>query len=292
MARLDEDDIALGKERGKHAEEGASMLGSDFREAWAGGAGGIAEGGDLGGSADRDEGVDAEGGDDAADGLVGSDRCRTEFLHLAEDGDRAAALGDRDQGLQGGAGGFGVGVEGVVDDRDAVGAFEDLQAGGGDRGCGGQGFGDGGGRHTEGVGGGGDREGVVDLVGAEELEGDGGVAVGGVEVEGGADGGQFDIGGADGSLLARAVVRDGGLGAVGHRRDQVVVGVEDNGKTDRRHVKRKTRADTTKAVRALEKERDAGRIRKAGRTWTVESWLTHWVENIAALHVSENTIDG
>jgi hypothetical protein len=24
----------------------------------------------------------------------------------------------------------------------------------------------------------------------------------------------------------------------------------------------------------------------------VESWLVHWVENIAALHVSENTIDG
>ncbi|WP_254407212.1 site-specific integrase [Streptomyces sp. GMY02] len=55
---------------------------------------------------------------------------------------------------------------------------------------------------------------------------------------------------------------------------------------------RKTRADATKAVRELERKRDSGSVPKAGQTWTVESWLTHWVENIAALHVSENTIDG
>jgi integrase len=46
----------------------------------------------------------------------------------------------------------------------------------------------------------------------------------------------------------------------------VTVGVTDNGKPDCRHVKRKTRADTTKAVRALEQERDAGRVRKIGQT--------------------------
>ncbi|MEU6759501.1 site-specific integrase [Streptomyces sp. NPDC046685] len=28
------------------------------------------------------------------------------------------------------------------------------------------------------------------------------------------------------------------------------------------------------------------------QSWTLETWLTHWVENIAAAHVSENTIDG
>jgi integrase len=82
------------------------------------------------------------------------------------------------------------------------------------------------------------------------------------------------------------------LGKDGRWHGYVTVGVKDNGKADRRHVKRKTRSETTKAVRALEKERDAGRVRKAGQTWTVESWLTHWVENIAALHVSENTLDG
>jgi integrase len=82
------------------------------------------------------------------------------------------------------------------------------------------------------------------------------------------------------------------LGKDGYWHGYVTVGVKDNGKPDRRHVMRKTRTDTTKAVRELEKQRDAGGVRKAGQTWTVESWLVHWVENIAALHVSENTIDG
>ncbi|MEU1624174.1 site-specific integrase [Streptomyces sp. NPDC020096] len=82
------------------------------------------------------------------------------------------------------------------------------------------------------------------------------------------------------------------LGNDGKWHGYVTVGVKDDGKPDRRHVKRKTRADATKAVRELEKQRDSGNVRKAGQTWTLEAWLTHWVENIAALHVSENTIDG
>lgn len=82
------------------------------------------------------------------------------------------------------------------------------------------------------------------------------------------------------------------LGKDGKWHGYVTVGVKDDGRPDRRHVKRKTRAETTKAVRELEKARDSGGVRKAGQTWTVESWLVHWVENIAALHVSENTIDG
>nr|WP_237551075.1 site-specific integrase [Streptomyces sp. SID5614] len=42
----------------------------------------------------------------------------------------------------------------------------------------------------------------------------------------------------------------------------------------------------------MERQRDTGAVRKAGQWWTVKTWLTHWVENIAAAHVSENTIDG
>jgi integrase len=72
----------------------------------------------------------------------------------------------------------------------------------------------------------------------------------------------------------------------------VTVGVKDNGRPDRRHVTRKTRPEITKAVRDLEAKRDKGKVPKAGQRWTVESWLTHWVENIAALTVGENTIDG
>ena len=73
---------------------------------------------------------------------------------------------------------------------------------------------------------------------------------------------------------------------------RVTVGVKDDGTPDRRHVSRKTRAEVTKIVPELERLRDSGTVRKAGQRWTVETWLTHWVENIAAPSVSENTIDG
>lgn len=66
---------------------------------------------------------------------------------------------------------------------------------------------------------------------------------------------------------------------------RVTVGVRDNGKPDRRHVKRKTEAEVSRAVQKLEQERSTGKVRKPGGAWTVEQWLTHWVENIAALTV-------
>jgi hypothetical protein len=61
-----------------------------------------------------------------------------------------------------------------------------------------------------------------------------------------------------------------------HRR--VTIGVKDNGKPDRRHIKRVTEAEVIRAVRELERQRHAGRVQKPGRAWTVEKWLTHWVE--------------
>jgi integrase len=73
---------------------------------------------------------------------------------------------------------------------------------------------------------------------------------------------------------------------------RVTVGVKDDGTPDRRHVSRKTRAEVTKLVRELEKQRDAGTVRKPGRAWTVKAWLTHWIENIAPIGVTENTIAG
>ncbi|MGQ4368047.1 tyrosine-type recombinase/integrase [Streptomyces violaceoruber] len=82
------------------------------------------------------------------------------------------------------------------------------------------------------------------------------------------------------------------LGKDGRWHGYVTVGVKDDGSPDRRHVGRKTRTAVTKAVRDLEKQRDSTGVRKAGQTWTVETWLTHWVENIAAPNVGENTIDG
>lgn len=82
------------------------------------------------------------------------------------------------------------------------------------------------------------------------------------------------------------------FGKDGRWHGYVTVGVKDDGSPDRRHVSRKTRPEVTRRVRELEKQRDSTGVPKAGHTWTVAMWLTHWVENIAALSVGENTIDG
>ncbi|MFD3615946.1 tyrosine-type recombinase/integrase [Streptomyces sp. NPDC058676] len=81
-------------------------------------------------------------------------------------------------------------------------------------------------------------------------------------------------------------------GSDGKWHGRVTVGIRDDGKPDRRHVERKTRAEVTAAVRELEKQREGGAVRKAGNAWTVETWLTHWVETIAPLAVNENTMVG
>src|SRR3954471_10582091 len=73
---------------------------------------------------------------------------------------------------------------------------------------------------------------------------------------------------------------------------RVTVGIKDDGKPDRRHVERKTEAEVIKAVRELERQRDAGRVRKAGQRYTVAQWLTHWLDNIAKPSVRENTYSG
>jgi integrase len=82
------------------------------------------------------------------------------------------------------------------------------------------------------------------------------------------------------------------LGADGKWHGRVTMGVKDDGNPDRRHVKRATEKEVIDAVRELERQRDSGRVRKAGRVWTVEKWLTHWVENIAAPTVRPTTMVG
>ncbi|MFJ9666619.1 tyrosine-type recombinase/integrase [Streptomyces sp. NPDC101219] len=82
------------------------------------------------------------------------------------------------------------------------------------------------------------------------------------------------------------------LGKDGKWHGRVTVGIRDDGKPDRRHVERKTRAEVAEAVRELERQRDARTVRKPGKPWTVKAWLTHWIENIAPLGVNENTMVG
>jgi integrase len=74
---------------------------------------------------------------------------------------------------------------------------------------------------------------------------------------------------------------------------RVTVGVRDDGRPDRRHVRGKTKAEVTAKVRKLEKLRDESRMPKAGQRWTVAKWLTYWIENIAVPpNVSENAHSG
>lgn len=83
------------------------------------------------------------------------------------------------------------------------------------------------------------------------------------------------------------------LGSDGYWHGRVTVGIRDDGKPDRRHVMSKvSEGEVIKKVRALEKQRDEGKVRKPGRPWTVEAWLLHWVEEIAKPSVRENTYAG
>lgn len=72
----------------------------------------------------------------------------------------------------------------------------------------------------------------------------------------------------------------------------VSVGIKDNGKPDRRHVRGKSKSEVSEKVKKLERERDDGTTRKAGQTWTVEQWLNHWLEAIIAPPaITENAYD-
>ncbi|GAA1381365.1 tyrosine-type recombinase/integrase [Catellatospora chokoriensis] len=73
---------------------------------------------------------------------------------------------------------------------------------------------------------------------------------------------------------------------------RVTMGTLDNGKPDRRHVSAKTEAEVLQKVRGLERDRDAGRVVRPGKGWTVEKWLNHWLEHIAAPTVRANTLSG
>src|SRR5690606_36871575 len=82
------------------------------------------------------------------------------------------------------------------------------------------------------------------------------------------------------------------LGKDGKWHGWVTMGVRDDGRPDRRHVKRASEANVIEAVRTRERQRDSGNVRKAGRAPTVEQSLRHWVENIAEPSVRPSTMVG
>lgn len=82
------------------------------------------------------------------------------------------------------------------------------------------------------------------------------------------------------------------LGKDGYWHGWVTVGVKDNGNPDRRHIQRKDEGEVIEEVRKLEQQRTTGKVKKPGRSWTVDKWLRHWIENIAAPSVRHTTMVG
>lgn len=81
------------------------------------------------------------------------------------------------------------------------------------------------------------------------------------------------------------------LGGDGKWHGRVTVGVRDDGRPDRRHIERKTEKKVIEAVRDLERDRSAGSVRTPGQSWTVEKWLTHWLEQIATPSIRRRASD-
>jgi hypothetical protein len=82
------------------------------------------------------------------------------------------------------------------------------------------------------------------------------------------------------------------LGKDGRWHGRVTMGLKSDSTPDRRHVMGLTQAAVTAKVRALEEQRRTGTVADAGRSPTVEEWLRHWLDNIAARKVRASTLDG
>jgi hypothetical protein len=66
--------------------------------------------------------------------------------------------------------------------------------------------------------------------------------------------------------------------AKGYYEAKVTMGTKPDGTLDRRHVERKSKAARNRAVRELERKRDAGQIVKSGRVRTVSEMLTRHLD--------------
>jgi len=66
----------------------------------------------------------------------------------------------------------------------------------------------------------------------------------------------------------------------------VTVGRKADGSVDRRHARSKSEKAVRKRVRVLERERDAGGVRKAGKAPTVEQWMSTYLDTIAVQRLS------
>jgi len=72
----------------------------------------------------------------------------------------------------------------------------------------------------------------------------------------------------------------------------VTVGTKPNGRPDQRHVKRATEGEVETRVDELLGQKRAGKVQRAGRAPTVESWLTTYLDTVAPRRCDPTTIKG
>ena len=82
------------------------------------------------------------------------------------------------------------------------------------------------------------------------------------------------------------------FGKDGYYHGRVRMGVKDDGSEDRRHVMNKDPNRVAEEVRRLERQRDAGTVKKASRhVPTVEEWMRIWLDTIAPRTAQQSTVD-
>lgn len=72
----------------------------------------------------------------------------------------------------------------------------------------------------------------------------------------------------------------------------VTVGTKPNGRPDQRHVKRSTKEAAEERVDELLGQKKTGKVQRAGRAPTVESWLTIYLDTIAPRKIDPTTVRG
>ena len=81
-------------------------------------------------------------------------------------------------------------------------------------------------------------------------------------------------------------------GADGLWHGRVSMGLTDQGRKDRRHVSSKSKTVVTEKVAEWERARDDGLAQEIQENWTVEAWLTHWLEHLSRPFVKQSTYEG
>lgn len=79
-------------------------------------------------------------------------------------------------------------------------------------------------------------------------------------------------------------------GADGRWHARVTMGRRPDGRLDRKHVQRRTKAELREAVRELERSRDSGDYVWTTNDLTLAAWLDHWLDNVLPMTARWKTL--